>query len=49
MDEPTTGLDKETTAKVKDLIVEETNGKTLIIITHESSLSLLSGLRLLSV
>jgi ABC-type multidrug transport system fused ATPase/permease subunit len=49
MDEPTTGLDKETTAKVKDLIVEETNGKTLIIITHESSLSLLSGLRLLKV
>ena len=49
MDEPTTGLDKKTTAKVKDLIVEETDGKTLIIITHESSLSLLSGLRLLKV
>ena len=49
MDEPTTGLDKKTTAKVKDLIVEETDGKTLIIITHESSLSLLSGVRLLKV
>ena len=49
LDEPTTGLDKDTTTKVKDLIIEETDGKTLIIITHSSALSLLSGLRLLSV
>ena len=49
MDEPTTGLDKKTTAKVKDLIVNETDGKTLIIITHESSLSLLSGLNVIKV
>jgi ABC-type multidrug transport system fused ATPase/permease subunit len=49
MDEPTTGLDKKTTAKVKDLIVNETDGKTLIIITHESSLSLLSGLSIIKV
>jgi ABC-type multidrug transport system fused ATPase/permease subunit len=49
LDEPTTGLDKNTTGKVKKLIIEETDGKTLIIITHDVSLSLLSALRLLEV
>jgi ATP-binding cassette subfamily B protein len=48
MDEPTTGLDKNTTDKVKNLIIEETDGKTLIIITHDVSLSLLSALSLVS-
>ena len=49
LDEPTTGLDKNTTGKVKKLIIEETDGKTLIIITHDVSLSLLSALTLLEV
>ena len=48
LDEPTTGLDKKTSDKVKNLIIEETDGKTLIIITHDVSLSLLSALTLLS-
>jgi len=45
MDEPTTGLDKESTDKVKKLIFEETEGKTLIIITHSSVM--LSSMRVL--
>jgi len=44
LDEPTTGLDPNSSGKVKQMIVEETDGKTLIIITHDVSLSLLSGI-----
>ena len=47
MDEPTTGLDKESTDKVKKLIFEETEGKTLIIITHSSVM--LSSMRVLDI
>jgi ABC-type multidrug transport system fused ATPase/permease subunit len=47
MDEPTSGLDKESTDKVKKLIFEETEGKTLIIITHSSVL--LSSMRVLDI
>ena len=49
MDEPTTGLDKGSTDKVIKLILEETKGKTLIIISHSSSSSLLSSLRVLDI
>ena len=34
MDEPTTGLDADTTKNVADMIFKETEGKTLIIVTH---------------
>ena len=44
LDEPTTGLDKNTSGKVKKMLIDETNDKTLIIITHDSSLSVLSSL-----
>jgi len=49
MDEPTTGLDKKTSDKVINMIFKETEGKTLIIITHSSGLSGLSGLRVLDI
>jgi ABC-type multidrug transport system fused ATPase/permease subunit len=35
MDEPTTGLDTNTIRNVKDMIFDETVGKTLIVVTHE--------------
>jgi len=35
MDEPTTGLDTNTIHNVKNMIFEETVGKTLIVVTHE--------------
>jgi ABC-type bacteriocin/lantibiotic exporter with double-glycine peptidase domain len=38
IDEPTTGLDADTTKKVADMIFTETEGKTLIIITHSESI-----------
>jgi len=40
MDEPTTGLDTNTLANVKKMIIDETEGKTLIIITHENSMKI---------
>ena len=43
LDEPTTGLDKNSIEKVKKLIVNETNDKTLLIVTHEPSFAMLSG------
>lgn len=38
MDEPLTGLDKNTKMKVIDMILAETAGKTLIIITHDEEI-----------
>lgn len=38
MDEPLTGLDKHTRVKVIDMILSETRGKTLIIITHDEEI-----------
>jgi ABC-type bacteriocin/lantibiotic exporter with double-glycine peptidase domain len=38
MDEPLTGLDKNTKMKVIDMILAETVGKTLIIITHDEEI-----------
>ena len=35
MDEPTTGLDANTIRNVKQMIFDETVGKTLILVTHE--------------
>jgi ABC-type multidrug transport system fused ATPase/permease subunit len=35
MDEPTTGLDTNTIHNVKNMIFDETVGKTLIVVTHE--------------
>jgi len=35
MDEPTTGLDANTIRNVKQMIFDETVGKTLIVVTHE--------------
>ena len=35
MDEPTTGLDANTIHNVKNMIFDETVGKTLIVVTHE--------------
>ena len=35
MDEPTTGLDINTIRNVKNMIFDETVGKTLIVVTHE--------------
>ena len=42
MDEPTTGLDANTIGNVKNMIFDETVGKTLIVVTHE--LTMRSGL-----
>jgi ATP-binding cassette subfamily B protein len=49
IDEPTTGLDEITATKVQDLIVEETEGKTLIVITHSEKLKRMSGMLKLDV
>ncbi len=38
MDEPLAGLDKNTRIKVIDMILAETRGKTLIIITHDEEM-----------
>lgn len=38
MDEPLTGLDKNTKMKVIDMILTETSGRTLIIITHDDEI-----------
>lgn len=38
MDEPLTGLDKNTRTKVIDMILTETRGKTVIIITHDEEI-----------
>ncbi len=38
MDEPLTGLDKHTRTKVIDMILSETRGKTLVIITHDEEI-----------
>lgn len=38
MDEPLTGLDKNTKMKVIDMVLTETAGKTLIIITHDEEI-----------
>lgn len=38
MDEPLTGLDKNTKMKVIDMVLAETAGKTLIIITHDEEI-----------
>ena len=38
MDEPLTGLDTDTKMKVIDMILSETVGKTLIIITHDKEI-----------
>ena len=38
MDEPLTGLDTNTKMKVIDMILAETTGKTLIIITHDDEI-----------
>jgi ABC-type bacteriocin/lantibiotic exporter with double-glycine peptidase domain len=38
MDEPLTGLDKHTRTKVIDMVLSETRGKTLVIITHDEEI-----------
>jgi ATP-binding cassette, subfamily B, bacterial len=38
IDEPLSGVDQKTVANVSDMLMEESKGKTLIIITHERSL-----------
>jgi len=38
IDEPLSGVDQKTIANVSDMLMEESKGKTLIIITHERSL-----------
>jgi ABC-type transport system involved in cytochrome bd biosynthesis fused ATPase/permease subunit len=38
IDEPTTGLDVDTTKNVADMIFKEAEGKTLIIITHSQTI-----------
>lgn len=38
LDEPLAGLDGDTRMKVMDMILAETNGKTLIVITHDKEI-----------
>ena len=38
LDEPLAGLDKKTISRTIDMIIEETQGKTLLVITHDNSI-----------
>ena len=38
LDEPLAGLDSGTRMKVMDMILTETKGKTLIVITHDKEI-----------
>ena len=38
LDEPLAGLDQRTITKVIDMIVNETDGKTLLVITHDKAI-----------
>jgi ABC-type transport system involved in cytochrome bd biosynthesis fused ATPase/permease subunit len=38
LDEPLAGLDGDTRRKVMDMILAETKGKTLIVITHDKEI-----------
>ena len=49
IDEPTTGLDENTARNVKKMIIEETVGKTMIVITHSELMLSLSSLEVLDV
>ena len=49
IDEPTTGLDENTARNVKKMIIEETVGKTMIVITHSKLMLSSSGMSVLDV
>ena len=38
LDEPLAGLDKNTIAKVIEMVLQETASKTLIVITHDQAI-----------
>ena len=38
LDEPLAGLDKKTIAKTIDMVLAETQNKTLIVITHDNTI-----------
>ena len=38
LDEPLAGLDKHTITKVIDFVLQETEGKTILVITHDNAI-----------